>query len=225
MNKAGWIAFAILAGAQCSYAANVPCMFSKMTPADEAAINRGEQVFRTQDVPDHPWPMVYVFERVESTPEEAAAVYTDYELQSHYVKDMKKSKISKRESPTVTDVDYILDIPIVSDENYTLRESLSHEENKTVYHVQWNLIRADTTQSSDGSCCFRAMGTGTLLAFHAFVVPGSSIAGIGFIKSHAIKQLKDGVRATGNQIEKERKDNQPLLQKQIDVLRAALGEN
>ncbi len=196
--------------------------YDELTPDQQKAVQNGEQVFLTQDVPGNDWPKAYVYQRMDATPEEAMAVFTDYNLQKSYVPNLIKSQISKQIDKATAQVDYTLYIPWpLPNENYTTQDHVSSYNNGESYRVDWTLVRADTTKSSEGNARFESLGTGTLLAYYSFVVPGSSLAG--FVKGKAVDQIKDTVTAVVNQVQNERLNNRDLLDQQIQALRNALG--
>src|SRR4051812_39497429 len=70
----------------------------ELSPSDQDRVKNGEQVavFVKSDVPDAPWPICKIYQFIaDSTTEEAAATFSDYELQGSYVPNLKLSKISK----------------------------------------------------------------------------------------------------------------------------------
>src|SRR5690606_26043173 len=72
--------------------------YDDLSAAQKAAINKGELVSVTRDVAGKPWPAVWVFLRIDSTPEEGMAVFADAERHKEYVPNLKKSKVSKKVS-------------------------------------------------------------------------------------------------------------------------------
>ncbi|MGK5086084.1 hypothetical protein WDW86_00865 [Bdellovibrionota bacterium FG-2] len=195
--------------------------YDELTADQQALIQKGEVVFVAKDVDGSPWPKAFVYLRIDSTPEEAAAVFSDYGFQKSYIPNILKSEISKRISKTSVYVDYTIHIPILSDESYTVQDTLSAYDGGASYRVDWTLIRADSTKSTVGNARFEQLGTGTLMAYYNFVVPGSSMAGL--VKKQAMKQVQDVTKAIRAQTQKERTGSRELLDKQIKVLRDTLA--
>jgi hypothetical protein len=195
-------------------------IFDGLTPDQQAAVQNGEQVFVTQDVSGAPWPKVFIYQRLDATPEEAAAVFSDYALQSSYMPKLKKSALSTRSSKTTVDIDYTLSMPWpLSDQNYTTRDTVS--EAGGTYSVTWSLVRGDAVKRSDGTISFEALGTGSVMSYYNFVIPSSSFAGA--LKNQATEQVKAVAGAFLDQVAKERSDDQDQLQQQIQALRDALN--
>jgi hypothetical protein len=196
-------------------------VYDELTADQKAAVQNGEQVMITVEVDKAPWPKAFIYQRVDATPEECAAVFSDYELQVSYVPELKKSKISKRIDKRTTLVDYTLNVPWpLSDENYTVRDTVGTYDGGASYRVDWKLVRADSTRHSVGDARFERLGTGTIFRYYNFVVPGSSMAGA--VKDKAMRQVKAVAKAIATQVEKERREYTALLERQLNELREAL---
>jgi hypothetical protein len=194
----------------------------ELTPAQQAQISAGSQVFVSKDVPGAPWPRAWVYQRVESTTEEAAAVFADYEAATSFAPDLKAAKISTRVDPRTTEVTCTIGVPIMGDVHYTVRNTLSrYSARGAAYRVDWTLVRSNTMKSSEGNIRFESQGSGTLVAYYSWVVPNSIFARA--VRKHALEGLRDNVAALVKRIEAERAGEQALLQKQLAALRAALA--
>ena len=196
-------------------------IYDSLTPDQQNKVQSGQQVVVMQEAQGSPWPKLWVYQRIEATPEESAAVFADFELAQTYVENIKKSKISKRIAKNILEVDYSLSVPVLADEDYTVRDTVSSYDNGSSFLVEWNLIKATSTKSSTGFAKFERLGNATILAYYNFVVPGAF--GSGLVKDRAMKQVRDTVTATGKQIEKERTGNRGLLDKQVQSLRAMVN--
>ena len=187
------------------------------------------EVFLTSEVSGSPWPKACVFRYIDASPEEAAAVFTDYERHREYIPELRKAKLSRRIDPLTVEVDYTLRVPIVSDEDYTVRNHLSTGDEGASYRVQWTLVRATSTKATEGSVRFEphTVGgsgrSGTLMAYCNQVTPGSRLAGLRFIRSRALKQTREAARAIVAEVERVRLADRELLDGELRALRAALG--
>jgi hypothetical protein len=126
------------------------------------------------------------------------------------------------------EVDYTLRVPIVKDESYTVRDHLTSALADTVtgarsYRVEWTLVRASSTKAADGEAVFEPYRDGTLLTYRNLVVPGSRMAGLGFIRGRAQREVEGTVRAIAEQVLKERASDRALLDRQLSALRAIVG--
>lgn len=202
---------------------------AELTPEHRQTLEKGGQVFLTWSVPQSSWPRACVFERIAATPEEATAVFIDYERHRAYIPGIKKSKISRVLDPATVEVDYTLALPIVSDEDYTVRDRVSSVASSTTYTVEWTLVRASSTKATDGRVRFEPFRqsssepAGTLMSYCNLVTPGSRLAKLGVIKSRALKQVRETAHAVAMQIQRERTGDRALLDAQVKALRAALG--
>ncbi len=194
----------------------------ELSNSDKNKVKNGEQVAVYTNV-GKVWPKSNNYKRLESTPEEAAAIFSDYELQSFYFPSLIKSKISKVIDKFTNEVDFSLRLPFdLGIENYTVKNKLSNYDNGDSYMVSWSLVRADTTKSTEGSARFEKLGTGTLLSFTNLIEPGRWGSGVSWVVEHAKKAAKDGVTNLVTQIEKEKTSQSELLQKQVELLRKTL---
>src|SRR2546430_17552121 len=112
MLAVGWMPL----GAQRLPSIGRPVPYTSLTASQRAAIEVGGAVQLLQSLPTSPWPRSIVFEFIDATPEECAAVLTDYDLQSTYTPRLKESHVVQRRSAVETDVAYVVDVPVFPDE-------------------------------------------------------------------------------------------------------------
>jgi hypothetical protein len=202
---------------------------AELTPAQRRTIDTGGQVFLTEDVRGSAWPRAWVYQFIDATPEEAAAVFADYPLHATYIPNVKKSVISRVIDRATVEVDYALRLPIVRDEQYTVRDRLSAPGGGSRYQVEWTLVRASSVKRTDGYVRFerywnnKLQRDGTLMEYHNFVTPGSRLGGIPLIRSRALQQVRAAAGAVAAQVERERSEDLPLLSRQLRALRSALA--
>ncbi|HJW49000.1 MAG TPA: hypothetical protein VJ726_06255, partial [Candidatus Limnocylindria bacterium] len=208
---------------------NAQTTAAELTAEHRRVLESGEQVFVKRDSAKTPWPMTWVYQFIDAPPEDAAAVFADAERHVEYVPDLKRSQVVRTIAPGVIEVAQEIRVPIVSDEWWEVRDSVS-AQNDGSYRIAWTLVRARTTKSVTGYAHFEPYHNtttgrdGTLLTFHNFVIPGSRMAGIGFIKSHALKKVRQTARATRDHVERVRQQQPELVAKQVAALREMLGE-
>lgn len=175
-----------------------------------------------------PWPAITIVTYVDATPEEAAAIFTDYTRHVEFIPSTKRSSISRVHSPADVEVDYVLAVPVVSDEAYTVRDRLSRDS--AGFRVDWTLVRASSTKATVGHARFTSATdpkTGrpaTRFEYHNFVTPGSRMAKIGFIRKRALKEMELTAAAFARRFESEKK-NSAAMQARIASLRAAFGSS
>ncbi len=187
--------------------------------ADERArVLEGAQVVKMEEIAGLPWPRIRIYQKVRATPEQVAAVFFDYKNAKDYVPKLLKSEISKTISPCVLEVDYVVDVPILPDELYTARNTMS--QNNDSYRVEWILLRALQTKASEGNLRMEPLGDGTVICYTNLVTPGSRMAGI--LRIPAIEQMKSTVAAIVRQVESQKTKSPLALEAQVLALRAAL---
>lgn len=215
--SAAWIALALEA----------QTTSAQLTSEQRRLLDAGEQVFVTRDSATKPWPMAWVYEFIDAAPEEAAAVFADAERQVDYVPDLKRSRIVRRPAPSVVDVEQEMRVPLVADEWWEVRDTVSAQDDGS-YRIAWTLLRARSTKSSVGYAHFEPYRNtvtgrdGTLLTYHNFAIPGRGLAGFGPIKRHALKKVRETARALRDQVERERGQHSELLAEQVAALREML---
>lgn len=201
---------------------------AELTAEQRTLIDAGEQVFVRRDSAKTPWPMAWVFQFIDADPEAAAAVFADAERQVEYVPDLKSSRIVERIAPGVIEVRQEMGVPIVKDEWWIVRDSVSASDSGS-YQISWTLVRARTTKAVNGFARFepyqngRTGRAGTLLIYHNFAVPGSRMAGLGLIERHALKKLRETARALRDQVERQRAEAPDLLAAQVEALRGMIA--
>ena len=182
-------------------------------------VAKGEQICLLEPVEGKPWPKVRIYQKVGASPEEVAAVFFDYKNAKAYVPKLIKSDVSKQVSPCVADVDYGIDVPILPDEYYTARNTLTSEADGG-YLVSWSLVKALQTKASEGSLRIERWNDGTVIRYTNLVTPSSGMAGL--LKSTAIDQMKNTVRAIVTRVEKQKADKPDDLKVEIRDLESAL---
>ncbi len=190
----------------------------ELTSAQLAEVRSGKQLVLMEEVEGHPWPRIRIFQKVNATPEEVAAVFFDYRNAKSYVPKLLKSDISKTISPCVLEVDYGVDVPIIPDEFYTARNTLSEADGR--YMVRWQLVRALQTKSSEGNLRVEKFEGGSLLCYTNLVTPGSKMAGL--LRMPAIEQMKNTVLAIVRQVESQKTNRPADLERQVAEMREAL---
>lgn len=165
---------------------------------------------------------IYAF--IDATPEEAAAVFMDYEAQPSYIPSLRKARISHVIDAATVEVDYKLAVPWLPDEEYTVRDRMSLDS--TGYRVDWHLVRATSTRGTVGHALFSpyvngiTRRPGTLLEYFSFVTPGSRLAGVAFVRRHATREVSETVRAVQRQVERDKQG--PEMPRRLAALRSAV---
>ena len=182
-------------------------------------VARGGQVVLLQPVEGNPWPRVRVYQKVDATPEEVAAVFFDYKNAKSYVPNVIKSEISRQVTPCAAEVDYGTDVPILPDEYYTALNTLTAGPDGG-YLVTWSLVRALQTKASEGSLRIERWKEGAVIRYTNLVTPSSVMARL--LRSTAIDQMRSTVRAIVTRVGKQKTEKPEALKEEIRDLESAL---
>jgi len=194
-------------------------ILQELSAPQQDQVKKGTQILITEDFNGKPWPRVTIYQVVNATPEEVAAVFFDYEDNKSFVLNVFKSEISKKISPCIMEIDYGVNVPILRDELYTVRNSMK-QSSPDSYRADWKLLRAVQTKDSTGSFVIEPLDGKTIIRYQNLVTPGSIMAGL--LRKAAISQMKDAATAIASRAENQKAANPAALQKQVGALRAAL---
>jgi hypothetical protein len=194
-------------------------LMNELSTEDQQRVKSGDQVMVTESLDGYPWPRVTVYQVVKATPKEVMAVFTDYNNATKFVPNCLKSKISNEVSPTCSDVDYVIDVPILVDEAYTARNTLSEEPNGA-FCVTWKILKATSILESQGSLLVEPLGDGSMLRYKNLVKPSSRAAML--LKGMAMNQMKETVQAIVDRV-KTVKSDPPAMKAQIERLDGELS--
>lgn len=192
---------------------------SELTPAQISEIKQGHQVFVATPIPESAWPKTRVYRLIDATPEEVTAVFFSYTQSPHFIPNVKSATVAKQNSINDVEVEYVLAVPLLSDEHYRTR-NITSLNGDGMYRVDWTLLKAMRTKSSIGHMRAEPFENKTLMSYCSTTVPLSSIAFL--LKKIAMQQVHDTVESIAKEVEKERKSEPPLLEKEVTQLRAAL---
>jgi len=199
--------------------------FQELSPEDQAKVASGQMVTIYTDVTGAPWPKMKVYQRIDATPEEVMAVFSDYPLQSTYVPYVKVAKISQVIDKSTALVDYTYNLPMgFGIENYTVRDHIEAYDEGKSFTVNWVLVKADTTKRSEGEVrCEPLAGGGTLYTYDSFIWPNRWGTDLKWVIERAKQAVLDTVTATAKQIQTEKTSSPEILQKQIQDLHNAVS--
>jgi hypothetical protein len=193
----------------------------ELTASQKAQLFDRQLVTVTQKVDGYAWPKIWMYILIDATPEQSAALGFDFELKPVYTKSVKRASISQIIDAATMNVDYVINVPIISDEHITLANHMSTPDQGETFLLEFHLVRADRTKTSDGTNRFEPVNGQTLFAVYSFVDPNSPFAGMA--RKHAIHDSQDAVVAYRDQVEHEKSVDPALLANQLQKLRSALG--
>jgi hypothetical protein len=197
-----------------------PSLLDNLSKSDIENVRGGKQILITEDMDGKPWPRVNVYKRVDAKPEEVIAVFCDYRNAKTFVPNVLKSDISKEINGQVCEVDYGVDVPILPDEYYTVRNTIQVMGNEK-YQVSWKLVRAMQTKDSEGFIRVEPFEDGSVILYQNLVTPGSSMAGL--LRGKAIEQMRQTVTAITEHVEKKKSDSPNELKKTVEAFRSKVA--
>jgi len=211
--------FLCLAACVAALPAATAGLLEDLSRDQQLELEKGDLIVLEQDIPGKPWPRVRIYKRIKATPEEVAAVFFDYDQAKTFIPDVLESKISKKIAPCVVEVDYEVNVPILSDEAYTaLNEMKALGES---YQVSWTLLRALQTKAAEGNLLIEPFENGSsVIRYTNLVTPSSGMAKI--LKGPALFRMQKTVLAIGEKVEKQKSSHPLQLATQVARLREAL---
>jgi hypothetical protein len=208
--------------------------YDELSDNDQYKLKAGQQVsiYTYMQSPYTAWPQGTIYQRLDATPEQAAAVFFDFNRHGEYLPHVIKSEISSFVDRTTFQVDYTVGIPYVNfgiaKDSYALEYHLDFDDAEKSYSIKWHLTRSGMfTEYSQGSIRFEPVeGGGTLMAYDSFVLPYSCyyLAASNPLTVAVSKSiLKSVVRKIMDQIKKERTMESARLDLQVKALNKALA--
>ncbi len=181
----------------------------------ERVVSDGETVVHSGTA--KPWPDSTLYAYLDASPDEAAALFVDYEAGKKFTDSMLEAIVFECDVPKARRrcVYYSLSVPVISDESYTLTDDLYPYHDGTGHMIIWNHINPGRSKAFTGSVRFEALGGikgGTLMLYYNHVTPSTAIGKIPGLAGKALKQGMDFVTAfrEGLMDEKAAKDQRPL---------------
>ena len=194
-------------------------LLNDLTREQRANLEKGDLIVLEQDIPGKPWPRVRIYKKIQATPEQVAAVFFDYNQAKTFIPDVLESRISKKISPGVMEVDYEVDVPILADEAYTARNEMKTLQD--CYQASWTLLRALQTKAAEGNLLVEPFENGSsVIRYTNLVTPSSGMAKI--LKLPAMARMQKTVLAIGQKVEQQKAKNPAELAAQVARLREAM---
>jgi hypothetical protein len=198
-----------------------------LSEVDRLQLASGKSIVRTRELPGSSWPAVSVYQLVNTTPEVAMADFTDYNLQATYLKECCGLLTS-----TVVDsavggdrrvqrVLYEIEVPVVANERYELREEMSREGGS--YRVVWGKVSAGgRSESIFGRAMFEPYDGKTLFYYYNFTK--ITATGAGLFADESVTRTQRTVTAMARHMEQQATSGGARLRENLVRVRAALGQ-
>jgi hypothetical protein len=195
-------------------------VMDKLSAADRARVEAGEQVLISTSIAGYPWPRAQIFQRTPLPAASVMAVFFDYNQAFRFVPNCKVSRISKQISPVIAEVDYEIDLPILPDESYTAENKIQRVPGGG-YAVYWRVLKASSVESSAGSLYIEPLGEGSVLRYTNLVKPASKAAIL--LRTVAISQMKDTVNAIVKEAESLQAKSPAIVKGKVHAMETALN--
>ena len=216
-----------IVGLLCASGAASAGAIDALSLAERLRLDAGAPVVHTQDLAGSSWPAVTVFQLVNATPEAAMAAFTDFNAQASYLKDccgVLRSQILDSAvggDPRVQRVLFELEVPIVSNERYELREEISKGADGS-YRVVWGKVSAGGhSDAIFGRAVFEPRDGKTVFSYYNFT--RITTLGAGVFAGESVARAEKTVGAMARHIEQESASGGERFQANLSRLRAALG--
>lgn len=202
--------------------------FAELSALQLDSVAHGFTVVQTRQMPNAPWPRIRIARFIAASPEEGAAVLSDYAHQPDYMKQLAWARIVSRPNAASAEVAFKYRVPMAPDIEYTVLDRVVRTPDGS-FAVTWQLVRSESLSRAEGSATFVAWRNpvtsvnGTLLLYEQFVVPRSRLAR--FAPDRLAR--RDVIAATGAiaaEIERERSRDPVRLSRQVHALRHAIGK-
>jgi hypothetical protein len=198
-----------------------------LSTAERVQLDAGVAVVRSQDMPGSNWPAVSVYQIVNTTPETAMAIFTDYGAQVDYLRSCCGVLQSRVLDPAVGGdlrvqrVLYELEVPVVSNERYELREEMAKVEGGG-YRVSWGKVSTGGhSESIFGRAVFEPLGGKTVFYYYNFT--RMTAFGSGVFSGESVKRTQKTVSAMGRHMEQVSAEGGARQEDNVARVRAALG--
>jgi len=188
----------------------------ELTQTEMAKLTDKELILHSKEIPGCPWPEMTIFALIDSSPLEAAALFSNYEDHKKYIPDLIKSDPARKLSQHETIVDFEMAIPWpLANSKYSTGNVFNGLANNE-YQISWYLIKSDSLIDSKGLVQFSPYGKKTLLKYKSLIYPHSKLASL--FSSKAKSGMTKTVQAIVTYIEETKRKSPEKTQKLIDSL-------
>jgi len=149
-------------------------MLADLDATQRAALDRGDQVVVSRDMPGGVWPELTVYQHVNAPVAAVRDVFLDYDNAHKYIPNLVSARVFNEPEPGVRDIEYTQRLPLLGHSSYTVRNW--YENSPTSMTVRWELLESGMAEISDGSLRVEQDGNGCILRYTNYVKPKSSIA-------------------------------------------------
>lgn len=191
----------------------------ELTRDEIAALEKGELIQKTKEVPGSAWPEITQYLIIEASPLESMGIFSALDYQQAYVPNVIKSKPVKHISPVEVLTEYEMHVPFpLSNAHYT-HGSVVHNYEED-YELTWYKVESSSTEEVTGSAYFSPYKNGTLFRYRSYIRPKSIFGSL--VKKLMLKDVKKSIDSIRKHIEKLKRENSPLLSKYSEFIKNAI---
>ena len=196
--------------------------WSELSKADQDKALAGEVLLFEETPAGKDWPLINVYFVVESTPEEAMAVFADYNRQKEYMPGVIESKIKSSPGPRRAYVYYVIDA-VFRNSWYNTQNILAYDSKIDQFRADWTKYgEAQDAKVIDGVVRTEAVGGAALVAYRLYTeIDGGIFTGIA--RGQGPGRAQKTMTALRDRIRTERKSMKELLRTQVEALRKELA--
>jgi len=212
----------LLAGATASLSAE-ELIWSMLTKQQQTELLEGKALEVEENVPESAWPRFIIYQMVNSSPADVAAVFWNCDRAPDYIPNCLSVRIVHQPHPWIIEAEYTLGMPfLLSDEVYVSRNEL-RRHSATEYEISWNVLHSTYSKSAVGNLLVQEHEGKTLLRYTNLVVPGSRIAGL--LRATASSHALESVQALVKRVVWELEKSPALLEKQLGTMEHSLEKS
>jgi hypothetical protein len=202
--------------------AHAGCEWDVLAPAQQQKLRDGSQVVLTRRHSGEFYPEVWVYQLVDATPEEALAVYYDYERHKDYMPYVTAAAIEEGRGRADSVVDWTVKVPVLGIKHSLYRHHI--EASNGDYRMHWESIQPPVGFKSEISdMAFEpALPGATLIVYYTTAVTDWWTP-LMYPTPSFVSAYTKTEGALVKQVEMEKREQSALLDSQTQALRNALA--
>ncbi len=171
--------------------------YDHLSPDEQAEIRAGHQVVKEQEISGDPWPQFTIYQKINATAFESAAVFCDFNRHHEYFPGIVSSEVTETQPGGHLTLNYRIQMMGQSDDT-TVKEWVHKVDSS--YRVDWKLASSRLAELSDGFAVFEPLGNAgesALLVYSDLIKPNSSVPSflLGMFKKKVENEIRDSVSA------------------------------
>jgi hypothetical protein len=170
-----------------------------LDPSQQAGLDKGEVVIRSEPVPGGVWPRIIAYVRIKAAVDTVEKVFRDYANAASYMPGLVKAEVLRRPDPDTYDVRYTNTMPVVGEMQSTVRNRYTRSGDTLI--MRWKLLEAAHADESTGELHVEPAGPrAAIMRYSNYVRPKTSLARLA--KSAATAEVRKTVLALKKESER-----------------------